>query len=324
VFLLRFDLRIPPFVDGLTPADQYREFLEMIRWADQRGFAAVVLSEHHGTEDGYMSAPLVLAGAVLGATRNLFCSVSALLLPLHDPLRAAEDIAALDRLAPGRLKVVVGVGYRVEEFEMFGRDRSQRGRSAEEAVRVIMRAWEGEPFEIEGRAIRVTPPPASPPASLLAIGGSVEASARRAARLGLSFVPTLYDDALAEIYHTEARAQGFEGAACLMPSGPGLVLVSRDPDALWDEIGEHLLYDARLYAAWQHADQRSSWHVDAATIGDLRAGGQHAILTPGECVDLVRETGAAVLHPLVAGIDPAIGWETLELVVDEVMPALAG
>ena len=103
-----------------------------------------------------------------------------------------------------------------------------------------------------------------------------------------------------------------------------MVLVSRDPGALWDEIGEHLLYDARLYAAWQHADQRSSWHVDAATIEDLRAGGQHAILTPGECVDLVRETGAAVLHPLVAGIDPAIGWETLELVVDEVMPALAG
>ncbi|SVA36457.1 uncharacterized protein METZ01_LOCUS89311, partial [marine metagenome] len=144
------------------------------------------------------------------------------------------------------------------------------------------------------------------------------------ARLGLSFVPTLYDDALAEAYYTEARAQGFEEAACLMPSGPGLVLVTRDPDALWDEIGEHLLYDAQLYGAWQHPDQRSSWHVDAATIGDLREGGQHAILTPGECVDLVRETGAAVLHPLVAGIDPAIGWETLELVVDEVMPALAG
>ena len=171
MFLLRFALRIPPFVEGLTPADQYREFLEMIRWADQRGFAAVVLSEHHGTEDGYMSAPLVLAGAVLGATRNLFCSVSALLLPLQDPLRAPEDIAALDRLAPGRLKVVVGVGYRVEEFELFGRDRSPRGRSAEAAVRVILRAWEGEPFEIEGRAVRVTPPPASPPASLLAIGG---------------------------------------------------------------------------------------------------------------------------------------------------------
>ena len=133
----------------------------------------------------------------------------------------------------------------------------------------------------------------------------------------------MYDEDLAKAYHTEARVQGFEEATCLMPSGPGLVLVSRDPDALWDEIGDHLLYDAQLYAGWQHDDQRSSWHVDAATPGDLRVGGQHAILTPGECVDLVRDTGTAVLHPLVAGIDPAIGWETLELVVDEVMPALA-
>lgn len=324
MFLLRFDLRIPPFVDGLTAADQYQEFLEMVRWADQRGFTAVVLSEHHGTDDGYMSAPLVLAGAVLGATQNLFCSVAALLLPLHDPVRVAEDVAALDRLSPGRLTVVVGVGYRAEEFEMFGRDRSQRGRSAEEAVRVILKAWEGEPFELEGRVVRVTPPPVSPPVSLLAVGGSVEASARRAARLGLNFFPTLHDEALAEVYYSEAKTRGITGAACLMPSGPGLVMVSRDPDALWEEIGENLLYDARLYAGWQYPDQRSSWHVNAATISDLRAGGQHAILTPGECVDLVRETGTAVLHPLVAGIDPAIGWETLELIVNEVMPALTG
>ena len=57
MFLLRFDLRIPPFVEGLTPAAQYGEMLEMVRWADGEGFAGVVLSEHHGTEDGFMNAP---------------------------------------------------------------------------------------------------------------------------------------------------------------------------------------------------------------------------------------------------------------------------
>ena len=323
MFLLRFDLRIPPFVSGLTPGDQYREFLEMVRWADERGFSGVVLSEHHGTEDGYMSAPLVLAGAVLGATRNLFCSVSALLLPLHDPLRAAEDIAALDRLAPGRLNVVVGVGYREQEFEMFGSDRARRGRLAEDGVKVMLRAWEGAPFEVGGRQAWVNPPPTSSPRSLLAIGGSVEASAHRAAKLGLPFIPTLHDESLARAYYAEAAEQGFEEAACLMPSGPGLVLVTRDPDALWGRIGEQLLYDSVAYADWQYADQRSSWHVEATTVEGLRAAGQHAIVTPEECIDLVRGRGVAVLHPLVAGIDPAIGWETLELVVDVVMPGLA-
>ena len=106
MFVLRFDLRIPPFVESLTHGDQYREFLKMVEWADDKGFAAVVLSEHHGTEDGYMNSPLLLAGSVLGATNNLFCSVSALLLPLHDQLRIAEEIATIDLIAPGRFNVV--------------------------------------------------------------------------------------------------------------------------------------------------------------------------------------------------------------------------
>ena len=116
MFVLRFDLRIPPFVSNLTHAEQYREFLRMVEWSDDKGFAAVVLSEHHGTEDGYMNSPLLLAGSVLGRTSSVFCSVSALLLPLHDPLRIAEEIATIDLIAPGRFNVVIGVGYRESEL----------------------------------------------------------------------------------------------------------------------------------------------------------------------------------------------------------------
>ena len=324
MFLLRFDLRIPPFVEGLTPVAQYGEMLEMVRWADDRGFAGVVLSEHHGCEDGFINAPLVVAGAVLGATRNLFCSVSALLLPLHDPLRVAEDIAALDLLAPGRLNVVVGIGYREAEFEMFGRDRSRRGADAEAGIRTMLRAWEGEPFELDGRTAWVTPKPASDPRSLLAVGGSVVASARRAARLHLPFIPAVEDRELLDAYLLESEACGHGSPFCMMPSGAGLVMVTRDPDALWDRIGPNLLYDALAYASWQYPDQRTSWKVEADDVEQLRAGGQHLIVTPEECVDLVRAGGAVVLHPLCGGIDPGVGWESLHLVVDEVMPALAG
>jgi|TARA_B100001105_G_scaffold136614_1_gene109511 alkanesulfonate monooxygenase SsuD/methylene tetrahydromethanopterin reductase-like flavin-dependent oxidoreductase (luciferase family) len=324
MFLLRFDLRIPPFVDSLTPTVQYGEMLEMVRWADGEGFAGVVLSEHHGSEDGFMNAPLAVAGAVLGATRNLFCSVSALLLPLHDPLRVAEDVAALDLLAPGRLNVVIGIGYRESEFEMFGRDRSRRGAEAEAGIRTILRAWEGEPFEVDGRTVWVTPKPASDPHSLLAVGGSVEASARRAARLHLPFIPAIGDRALLDAYLLESAACGHEAPFCAMPSGPGLVIVTRDPDRLWGEIGPNLVYDASVYASWQYPDQRTSWMVEADDIDQLRAGGQHLIVTPEECVELVRADGVVVLHPLCGGIDPAIGWESLHLVANEVMPALAG
>ena len=322
MILLRFDLRIPPFVEDLSHARQYAEMLEMCRYADENGFAGVVLSEHHGSEDGFMSAPLVVAAGVLGATRNLFCSVSALLLPLRDPLQVAEDIAALDLMAPGRINVVVGVGYRDEEFAMFGRDRTRRGQELEAGLRIMLEAWRGAPFDADGRPAWVTPRPASDPHALLSVGGSVEASARRAARHHLPFVPAIHDPELEAAYLAASVAAGHKAPFCMMPSGPGLVLVTHDPDAVWDRIGEHLLYDARTYSAWQKPDQRTSWKGDASSLDALRVGGQHAILTPDQCIDLVRSTGAAVVHPLCGGIDPEIGWESLRLIANEVLPAL--
>ena len=322
MFVLRFDLRIPPFVETLTHGEQYREFFKMIEWADDKGFAAVVLSEHHGTEDGYMNSPLLLAGSVLGATNTLFCSVSALLLPLHDELRIAEEIATVDLIGPGRFNVVVGIGYRESEFEMFAKNRKTRGKDTEEGIRTILTALKGEPFEYKGRKVLVSPKPVSDPSSLISVGGSVEISAKRAARLGLPFVPAVRDDSLENTYYAEAREVGYDNPMCMMPSGPGMVMVSEDPERLWSEIGENLIYDAVTYAAWQYQDQRSSWHVEGTSIDELKKGGQHLIVTPEECVDLVRSSGVAVLHPLVGGVDPEIGWESLELVANRVIPAL--
>ena len=322
MFVLRFDLRIPPFVETLTHGEQYREFFKMIEWADDKGFAAVVLSEHHGTEDGYMNSPLLLAGSVLGATNTLFCSVSALLLPLHDELRIAEEIATVDLIGPGRFNVVVGIGYRESEFEMFAKNRKTRGKDTEEGIRTILTALKGEPFEYKGREVLVSPKPVSDPSSLISVGGSVEISAKRAARLGLPFVPAVRDDSLENTYYAEAREVGYANPMCMMPSGPGMVMVSEDPERLWSEIGENLIYDAVTYAAWQYQDHRSSWHVEGTSIDELKKGGQHLIVTPEECVDLVRSNGVGVLHPLVGGVDPEIGWESLELVANRVIPAL--
>ena len=67
----------------------------------------------------------------------------------------------LDNAAPGRLWVVVGAGYRVEEFEMAGVEHAARGKILEEFVETLKQAWTGEPFEWQGRTVVVTPKPAS-------------------------------------------------------------------------------------------------------------------------------------------------------------------
>src|SRR5579859_5880076 len=116
---MRFDLRVAPFAET-TFAAQYGACLDMAAWADGIGVHSISVSEHHGDPAGFTPAPITLAAAILDRTRRVPVSVSAALVPLHDPVRLAEQLATVDCLAPGRLSVIAGAGYRVAEFEMAG------------------------------------------------------------------------------------------------------------------------------------------------------------------------------------------------------------
>jgi alkanesulfonate monooxygenase SsuD/methylene tetrahydromethanopterin reductase-like flavin-dependent oxidoreductase (luciferase family) len=326
--IIRFDMRAP----GMEPREarrQYEAALEMARWADERSFDMLVLSEHHGSDDGYLPSPLVMAGAVAGCTTRMSINVAALLVPLHDPLRLAEDLAVLDLLSGGRISIVAGLGYRPIEYAMFDREWKRRGKRMDECLEVMFKAWTGEPFEHNGETVRVTPRPLQEPHPLVMIGGSGEAAARRAARFGLGFFPPLGDDRLVEVYREECRRLGNEPGLVLAPDPkqPGTVFVSDDPDKAWQELGPYLLHDAMVYKSWQSADIRSSVSSAATTIEELRAEGIYQILTPDECVSIAAEMGpfgAITHHPLCGGTPPELAWPSLELFVDRVLPRMRG
>ena len=318
---LRYDLRAPSFC-SVTHAELYAACLEQCAWADRLGLDFVVLSEHHGVDDGYLPAPLTLAAAIAGRTKSIRINVAAVLVPLHDPVRLAEQLAVLDLASGSRVGLIAGLGYRREEFVMAGVDRAERGRLLEEYVAVMRQAWTGEPFTWRGRTIRVTPKPASPP--MILIGGSTEKAARRAARLGGGFFPAIGDPHLAQVYQAECRRLGFDGGFVHLPSGPGFVHVSDDPERDWGRIAPHALYDAQTYASWQTPGQRSSMHVEAKSADELRRSGVYRVVTPTECVALARETGQVLLHPLMGGLSPALAWEGLERFAAKVLPRLRG
>ena len=88
-------------------------------------------------------------------------------------------------------------------------------------------------------------------------------------------------------------------------------------------IGEHLLHDARMYAQWQLDANVTSVALDTArTIEELRRNNVYVVVTPDECVEIVRKYGSLALHPLCGGIAPDVAWESLELVASRVQPAL--
>src|SRR6187551_3324772 len=110
---------------GLEPNEmsaRYRTFVEMAGYAEANGFAMLSLEEHHGAENGWSPSPLIMAGLVFGRTKRIMATLNALLAPLHDPLRLAEDIAVLDLASGGRFIVTAGIGYRPSEYAAHGKD----------------------------------------------------------------------------------------------------------------------------------------------------------------------------------------------------------
>lgn len=324
--VLRFDMRTP----GLDPAEtgkRYQDAIEMAEWADAKGFGLCVISEHHGTDDGFLPSPLVLAAAIGARTKTMLLNIAALLVPLHDPIRLAEDIAIADHLCGGRLSIVAGLGYRPFEYEMFGQEWKQRGARFDECLEVMAKAWTGEPFEFEGRSVRVTPRPFTQPQPMIMIGGSSRKAATRAAKYGMGFFPAVADDELIDFYKAECEALGkAPGYVNRLPEEqPGTFVISDDPDRTWAEVGPYLLHEATAYSKWQTPDVRSIVTSTATTVDELRAEGIYRVLTPDQCLDLVAKLGrksAVTLHPLCGGTPAELAWPSLELFVEKVLPRL--
>jgi alkanesulfonate monooxygenase SsuD/methylene tetrahydromethanopterin reductase-like flavin-dependent oxidoreductase (luciferase family) len=323
MFMLRFDMRAPS--DGPAEiGDLYEAALEMSVWGEQHGALSIVLSEHHASPDGYLPSPLLLAAAIAARTATVPITVAALLVPLHDPVRLAEDMAVLDVMSRGRVAYVAGLGYRPEEYAMFGRALAERGRRMDECLTVLQRAWTGEEFVYDGRTVRVTPQPGTPGGPFLMYGGGSPAAARRAARFGLGFFAQTWAPGLEDTYRDECARLGKQAGMCMLPA-PGsatTIFVAEDVDHAWERIGPFMLHDARMYASWLH-DTPAASKSTALTIEALRAeAGAYRVLTPDQAVEYARTHGVLALHPLCGGCPPELAWETLHLVAHRVLPAL--
>lgn len=320
----RYDLRAAPFSEA-SHADLYRACLEQSAWVDERKAADIItLTEHHGMDDGWLPAPVTFAAAVAAVTKTVRIMLGALVFPFHDPVRMAEQIAVVDTIAgPGRLWIIAGAGYVDWELAMGGIQAKGRGKLVERAIEVCRQAWTGEPFEYEGRTVRVTPRPVSSPEPMILMGGSSAAAARRAARLRVGFLPAIPDPELERVYKEAGEEQGWGGGLVILPQDVGYLHVSEDPDRDWARLEPYFWYETESYRALQSPDVRSVVSSAAAAPSELRAEGLFRILTPEDAVAYITSLGPmgnVVLSPLIAGCPPEWGWESLKLFADKVRP----
>jgi alkanesulfonate monooxygenase SsuD/methylene tetrahydromethanopterin reductase-like flavin-dependent oxidoreductase (luciferase family) len=257
--------------------------------------------------------PLILASAIAARTRRLLLNLTAI-LPFYDPVRLAEEIAILDIISAGRVSYVFGLGYRAEEYEHFGLELRERGRIADEKLELLRELLTGEPVSHNGRRIHMTPPPSMPDGPTLMWGGGSLAAARRGGRYGLGLLAQTSLPGMREEYEVACREHGHEIGPIFLPDRdtPSVCFVADDVEEAWDELGPHLLHDARIYAAWNPGNKTSAGISDVDSIPELRATAKsHRIFSTAEAITYVRSGGMLNLAPLCGGIPPDIAWPYL-------------
>lgn len=323
--LLRFNCVQP----GLEPNEmhqRYNAMLDMAQALDELGGGMVSLEEHHGAFNGWSPSPLIMAGAIFGRTENISISISALLVPLHDPLRIAEDIAVLDLISGGKLTVIGGLGYRPEEYAAHGKSWADRGKLMDECVDTLLKAWTAEPFEHDGVTIQVTPKPLTQPHPMFLLGGTSKPAARRAARFGLPIMFAAPVPDIEAYYYEKCAEYGTQGFAVAPPVGMHHHFFAEDVDKGWEEMGPYLFHEASTYASWQTPDIKSAVHSHASNVDELREEGIYRVVSPAEAVDEAKAAGDFAMfnmHPLCGGMPIEMGWRQVDLLRNEILPALA-
>src|SRR3989442_14954233 len=125
--------------------------LQQAEWAEELGFDSVWLTEHHFIDYGLSVDPATLACAVASRPERIRIGLAAAILPFHEPLRLAEQMALVDIISRGRLDMGVGRGNRPAEFRGYQVPQQESRARFEEAVDILMQAWTRECFSYAGR-----------------------------------------------------------------------------------------------------------------------------------------------------------------------------
>ena len=158
-----------PCSEGQTPADRYADVMAQVQLADQLGYDMAWLAElHFARSFSVMPAPLLMASALSQTTERIMLGTAVNLLPLHHPLRIAEEVATLDVLSGGRAVFGIGRGSNPNHYRGYGIPIEERNDRFVEGLDLALRAWKEDVLDYNGQyyqaeGIRLEPKPIQQP-----------------------------------------------------------------------------------------------------------------------------------------------------------------
>jgi alkanesulfonate monooxygenase SsuD/methylene tetrahydromethanopterin reductase-like flavin-dependent oxidoreductase (luciferase family) len=330
---MRFGLFCSPKADapgfGPDTGRGFFEFLDFNVEAEALGYHSSFSVEHHFSGWNQVSSTLMLLAALAMRTTSLRLGAAVIVLPWHNPVLLAEEVATLDLLSAGRLDLGIGKGYRYSEFRGFQLPPEEAEARFEEALAVMMGAWTTrERFSHKGRFwhfedIVVEPPPSQKPHPPLWVAAGNPVSIRRAAAHGFNLIldqyasPAMLGDRIA-IYKAEREANGL-GFDPMQVAVARQLYVAKDKADKDAALVRQAKYTRRTIDASRYPSGKGGSHVLAYAD---RAGAteENALYgTPEEITEMIeslRDSGATYVLLTIAG-----EVDQLRRFAREVMPA---
>jgi alkanesulfonate monooxygenase SsuD/methylene tetrahydromethanopterin reductase-like flavin-dependent oxidoreductase (luciferase family) len=347
------------FYDPEKGAAEYDSYLDQLTYAEELGFDAIGVNEHHQTAYGLMPAPNLIASALIQRTKRVQIAVLGRALPLvSNPINIAEEFAMLDVLSKGRLIAgfVRGIGA---EYHSTGVNPAFSHERFHEAHDLIVKAWTTPgPFEFEGdhfrlRYVNLWPRPYQkphPPVWIPSMGSRETVVWASAPERKYPFMVTFSPESAVVRYHNmyreAAQAHGYAASGGQLGWATPIYVAESDEQARDEaKAGIESLFNNFLSMPWEmllppgytsNASMKATMKLRPAlgawprrqTIDELTASGTIVVGSPAtvrEKIARVREqTGFDILIALLQfGVLPDdLARRNMEMFAGEVMPKL--
>jgi natural product biosynthesis luciferase-like monooxygenase protein len=193
--------------DADNHGDRYRLMMEGAQLADALGFAAVWTPERHFHRfGGLFPNPSVTAAAIAAVTTQVGVRAGSVVLPLHHPLRVAEEWAVVDNLSGGRAGLSLASGWNPGDFVLAPPAYEERRRLTLEGIDTLRRLWEGEPYiDPAGARHRVYPRPVQREPQLWLTSSGSGGTFEEAGKAGIGVLTHLLNNSMAKLAVKVAR-----------------------------------------------------------------------------------------------------------------------
>ena len=311
----------------------YKEALEEVVRAEDLGFDSVWMEEHHSVTDHYWPSPLPVLAGFATRTSRITLGTDILVAAFYHPVRLAEDVALLDVMSGGRMTLGIAIGYKPDEFALYGVDLEKRGARFEEQLAIMKALWTEDRVRFTGRYYtlegRLEPKPVTRPHPPVWIGGWGDLTLKRAATLADNWIPGPTADLkrLREGKRTFLEHRGAAKGATPITEWPlTRDVIIADTDAAARELAErHIMvaYRKEYAGGFRHP------FIDAAIATDLDRLMEDRFIIggPDQCIPKIRrfveQYGMThlICRTFFPGMPHSHIMRELELIAREVMPA---